>query len=294
MAASVGAAVALVTGASRGLGKGIAAALGDAGYTVYVTARSSGTPTYPEAGGTIEATAALVDKRGGRGIAVQCDHADDHDVRRVFDQIRDEHGHLDVLVNNVWGGYAGWHERRFGEMLAPFWDKPFEMFDASFQTGVRAHFTSSALAVPLMGAGSLIVTVSFFAGSYPRPTDDVAYTMAKAADDRMMLAMAEALRERQITCLAVYPGLVSTELVVAQASEAGLDMTNAETPEFTGRVIVALARDEQRPRLSGAVVPVAELADHYGIDDINGGRPPSLRPDFERDVIAVPPWPPTG
>jgi NAD(P)-dependent dehydrogenase (short-subunit alcohol dehydrogenase family) len=282
--------IALVTGASRGVGKGVAAALGAAGCTVYVTGRSSGTPTYAT-GGTIEETAALVDQRGGRGIPVRCDHTNDKDVRALFDRIRDQHGRLDILVNNVWGGYGGWHEKRFAQMLAPFWDQPFDLYDAAMTAGVRAHFTASALAVPLMGAGSLIATISFFAGSYPRPGDDVAYTMAKAADDRMMVSMAATLRERGITCVALYPGLVSTELVLA-TEDSGFDMSTAETPEFTGRVITALAADPNRLTLSGAVIPVAELAAHYDVTDINGTRPTSRRPEYERDMIPPVTWPP--
>jgi dehydrogenase/reductase SDR family member 1 len=282
--------IALVTGASRGVGKGVAAALGDAGCTVYVTGRSSGTPTYA-LGGTIEETAALVGRRGGRGIAVRCDHTDDKDVRALFDRIREQHGRLDILVNNVWGGYSGWHEKRFTEMLAPFWDKPFDLYDSAMTAGVRAHFTASALAVPLLGAGGLIVTISFFAGSYPRPGDDVAYTMAKAADDRMMVSMAVALRERGVTCVALYPGLVSTELVLATENPS-FDMSTAETPEFTGRVIAALAADPDRLALSGAVIPVAELAAHYDVTDVEGTRPASCRPEYERDAIPPVAWPP--
>ncbi|HYS35647.1 MAG TPA: SDR family oxidoreductase [Pseudonocardiaceae bacterium] len=129
---------------------------------MYVTGRSSGTPTYAT-GGTIEETAALVDQRGGQGIPVRCDHTNDEDVRALFDRIRDQHGRLDILVNNVWGGYGGWHEKRFAQMLAPFLDQPFDLYDAAMTAGVRAHFTASALAVPLMGADSLIATISFFA-----------------------------------------------------------------------------------------------------------------------------------
>ena len=281
--------IALVTGASRGVGKGVAAALGAAGCTVYVTGRSSGTPTYAT-GGTIEETAALVDERGGRGVPVRCDHTNDEDVRALFDLIRDQQGRLDILVNNVWGGYGGWHEKRFAEMLAPFWDQPFDLYDAAMIAGVRAHFTASALAVPLLGAGGLIATISFFVGSYPRPADDPAYTMAKAADDRMMVSMAAALRERRITCVSLYPGLVGTELVLA-TENSGFDMSTAETPEFTGRVIAALAADPDRLALSGAVIPVAELAAHYDVTDVNGNRPASCRPEYERDAIPPVAWP---
>src|SRR4051812_8764602 len=265
---------ALVTGASYGVGKGIALALGDAGATVFVTGRSD----------ELLETARQVDERGGRGIPIRCDHTDDEQVRAAFARIEAEAGRLDLLVNNVWGGYAGFHEGRFAEMKAPFWEKPFELYDANLGS-VRAHFTSTALAVPLMPAGGLVVTISFFVGRYPRAVDDVAYTMAKAADDRLMLCAAAALRSREITCLSLWPGLVSTELVQRDAEEAGFDMTRAETPEFTGRVIAALAADPAKAQLSGVAIPVAELAEHYGVADVGGNRPESARGEFGRDCL---------
>jgi NAD(P)-dependent dehydrogenase (short-subunit alcohol dehydrogenase family) len=277
--------VAVVTGASRGVGKGVAAALGSAGATVYVTGRSSGAATYPAAGGTIEQTAELVTARGGRGIPVRCDHTDDESVRALYEQVRAEHGRVDVLVNNAWGGYAGWHDGRYRDMLAPFWDKPFDIWDSMLHAGVRSHFTASALAVPLMPPGGLIVTVSFLIGSYPRAVDDVPYAVAKAADDRMILSMAAQLRERGITCVALYPGLVVTELIEATPD---LDLSTAETPEFTGRAVVALLGDRDRQRLSGAPLVVAELARHYGFTDVDGGVPASRRPEYEREALHPP------
>lgn len=265
---------ALVTGASYGVGKGIALALGDAGATVFVTGRSD----------ALLETARLVDERGGRGVPIRCDHTDDDQVREAFARVEAQAGGLDLLVNNVWGGYAGFHEGRFAEMGAPFWEKPFELYDANLSS-VRAHFTTTALAVPLLLPESLVVTISFFVGRYPRAVDDVAYTMAKAADDRLMLCAAAALRERGITCVSLWPGLVSTELVQRDAEAAGFDLTRAETPEFTGRVIAALAADPAKAQLSGVAIPVAELAEHYGVDDVDGTRPVSARGAFVRDCL---------
>ncbi len=265
---------ALVTGASYGVGKGIALALGDTGATVFVTGRSD----------ALLETARLVDERGGRGIAIRCDHTDDDQVRAAFAQIEAETDRLDLLVNNVWGGYQGFHDGRFAEMAAPFWEKPFDLYDANLAS-VRAHFTSTALAVPLLPHGSLVVTISFFAARYPRAVDDVAYMMAKAADDRLMLAAAAALGERGVTCVSLWPGLVSTELVLRDAEAAGFDLTRAETPEFAGRVIAALAADPDKAQLSGAALPVAELAEHYGVDDVGGHRPESARSEFVRDCL---------
>jgi len=172
-------AVAVVTGASRGVGKGVAVALGGAGMTVYCTARSAGTPTYAHLGGTVEETARDVTDAGGLGIAVACDHTDDDQVRALFARIARDHGRIDVLVNNVWGGYAAYHEDRFADLDAPFWTTPVAVWDDMFSAGVRAHYVASVLAVALMGPGALIVTISFFPGTYVGD-DAVAYSVAKA------------------------------------------------------------------------------------------------------------------
>src|SRR5687767_2343699 len=138
--------VALVTGASRGAGRGIAVKLGAAGATVYVTGRSvRGGPTTDDVPGTIEESAQEVTDRGGRGIAVRCDHTVDSDVESLFDRIRTEHGRLDLLVNNVWGGYENSACRPLP--LVPFWDQPLRQWNAMFTAGVRAHLVASRLAV---------------------------------------------------------------------------------------------------------------------------------------------------
>jgi NAD(P)-dependent dehydrogenase (short-subunit alcohol dehydrogenase family) len=160
--------VAVVTGASRGVGKGIAVALGEAGMTVYCTGRSAGgRPTYPGLGGAVDSTARAVDEAGGRGIGVVCDHRDDAQVTDLFARVAREHGRLDLLVNNVWGGYAAYHEGRPEDMEGPFWRQPISLWDDMFAAGVRAHYVATALAVPLLAPGALVVTVSFFPGGYP-------------------------------------------------------------------------------------------------------------------------------
>ena len=141
--------VALVTGASRGAGRGIAAELGAAGATVYVTGRSvAGGPTTDNVPGTIDDTAREVTARGGRGIAIRCDHTVDAEVDAVFAQIRSDHGRLDLLVNNVWGGYE--HSECKPLPLVPFWEQSLHQWDGMFTAGVRAHVTASRLAAPLM------------------------------------------------------------------------------------------------------------------------------------------------
>jgi NAD(P)-dependent dehydrogenase (short-subunit alcohol dehydrogenase family) len=271
--------VAVVTGASRGVGKGVAVALGAAGYTVYVTGRSTDDrPTYPGIGGTIGQTAGEVTAAGGRGIPVRCDHTDDAQVSALFDQVRAEAGHLDLLVNNVWGGYAAYHEDRHGDMAGPFWQQPLTVWDDMFTAGVRAHYVATVLAVPLLRPGGLVVTVSFFPGSYPSGDDQVAYSVAKAADDRMIAVMAAQLAERDITAVALYPGLVRTEGVMRAAEY--FDLSNSESPVFIGRAVAALADDPQVARRSGQCLVVAELAAEYGFSDVDGARPTSVRDHF--------------
>ena len=176
--------VAVVTGASRGVGKGIALALGAAGHVVYVTGRSAGTQvTFPAVGGTVDETARTVTAAGGTGVAVACDHTDDGQTAALFERVRAEQGGLDLLVNNVWGGYAAYHEDRHTDMEGPFWEQPLRVWDDMFTSGVRAHYAATVLAVPVLRPGALVVTVSFFPGSYLNGDDQVAYSVAKAADD---------------------------------------------------------------------------------------------------------------
>src|SRR5262245_15190739 len=137
--------VAVVTGASRGVGKGIAVALGEAGVTVYVTGRSDADSTTEGLPGTTQDTADAVTQRGGQGIAVRCDHTVDADVEALFARVRQEQGRLDILVNNIWGGYEQWS--RFTD---PFWEQPLRHWSGMFESGVRAHLVASRLAVPLM------------------------------------------------------------------------------------------------------------------------------------------------
>ena len=271
--------VAVVTGASRGVGKGVALALGAAGHTVYVTGRSSGAAvTYPAIGGTVEETAEAVTAAGGRGVPVVCDHTDDDQAKALFDRVRAESGGLDVLVNNVWGGYASYHEDRHEDMRGPFWEQPLRVWDDMFTAGVRAHYAATVLAVPLLRPGALVVTVSFFPGSYLDGGDQVAYSVAKAADDRMVAVMAAQLAERDVTAVSLYPGLVRTEGVMRAADF--FDLSNSESPEFVGRAVAALAADPQVSRRTGQVVVAAELAAEYGFTDVDGRTPTTARDFF--------------
>jgi dehydrogenase/reductase SDR family member 1 len=262
-----GAKVAVVTGASRGLGRGIAVALGAAGWTVWVTGRSSrvsGTASHLP--GTVEDTAGAVTAAGGRGIAAICDHRDDEQVRAMVARVQAESLALRLLVNNAWGGYERLNAGEWEEWNAPFWEQPLELWDAMFDGGVRAHYVTTALCAPLLraGPGGLVVTVSMAAGSAHDARYGVAYSVAKAADDRLALAVSTALSGDGVASVALYPGLVRTEGVMQFAEH--LDLAGSQSPEGVGAVVAALAADDEVMSLTGQALTVTDLARRYGID----------------------------
>jgi len=268
--------VALVTGGSRGVGRGVALGLGEAGATVYITGRTvEEGRSASRLPGTIQHTADEVSGLGGRGIAVQCDHRDDEQVRALFEQIRAEQGRLDVLVNNVWGGYEHYTDGTEFWKEKGFWDMPLSRWDAMFQAGVRAHYVASALAAPLMIAqqAGLIVNISFFAAQ--RNDRGVAYGVAKSASDCMAACMAHELRDQHVAAVSLYPGLVRTESVL----KANFDLSNSESPQFIGRAVAALAADPQVMDKTGQVLVAAALALEYGFTDIDGKQPCPLSVD---------------
>jgi dehydrogenase/reductase SDR family member 1 len=264
--------VAVVTGASRGVGKGIALGLGAAGATVYVTGRTTQEGTDIEKlGGTVFATAEEVTAIGGKGIAVGCDHRDDAQTEKLFQRVKEENARLDILVNNAWGGYEQMvHDGEF-TWLKPFWQQPFWRWDAMFHAGVRAAFVASAYAARMMveQKNGLIVNISFWAAQ--KYMGNVAYGAAKAAVDKMTADMAHEAGQHNITVISLYPGLVRTESVLRAAEY--FDMSNSESPEFTGRVIAALAGDPDILKRTGEVWVGAALAQEYGIRDIDGKQP---------------------
>jgi len=271
--------VAIVTGASRGVPQGIALGLGEAGMTVYVTGRTyaPGDQKF-SLSGTIVETANEVTAQGGKGIAIRCDHTDDEQVRAVFEQIDQEQGRLDVLVNGVWGGYEHFYDGTEFWNEKGFWTAPFSRWEKMFDAGVRAYFVSSAFAVPRMisqGKG-LIVNLSSFGAVDSKA--GVMYGVAKAATDRMTALMAYELKEYNIAVICLYPGLVRTESVL----QAGVfDLSNSESPQFIGRVVAALAADPANMEKSGQVLVAAEAAEMYGVKDIDGKQPRSIRDQFE-------------
>ena len=262
-------AVALVTGASRGVGRGVALGLGEAGATVYITGRTTaeGAGAIPLPG-TVHRTADEVTALGGTGIALPCDHRDDEQVRSVFAEIERRSGRLDLLVNNVWGGYEYfWDGTQFWTERG-FWTAPLDRWDAMFGAGVRAHYVASMLAAPAMVARQSGLIVNISAEGARLDDAGVAYTAAKAATDRMAAGMAHDLRPHGVAAVSLYPGLVRTESVL-KASEH-FDLTKSESPLFVGRVVAALAADPAVMERSGQVLTTAELAVAYGVVDEAG------------------------
>lgn len=275
--------IALVTGASRGAGRAIALELGSTGATVYVTGRSVlGGPTTDNVPGTIDETARGVTERGGTGVPVRCDHTSDADVEALFERLRRDHGRLDLLVNNVWGGYE--HPDCRPLTIAPFWEQPLEQWDRMFTAGVRAHLTASRLAVPLMvpQRGGLIVstTANLRALPYLR---NIFYDLAKNAVSHLAWAMAEELREHNIAAVAVAPGFMRTERVVEAFTRANaaaaLDGPGGpkETPAYLARAIVALVSDPRIMDKTGQLLEVGALAPEYGFTDVDGTQPAPFR-----------------
>ncbi|HKB13060.1 MAG TPA: SDR family NAD(P)-dependent oxidoreductase [Vicinamibacterales bacterium] len=249
--------IALVTGASRGVGRGIAAALRDAGATVYATGRSI-------ASANLDPSI----------VRLRCDHTDDAAVRSVFEHIAADHERLHLLVNNAWGGYEQMVDAsgRFTWML-PFWEQPAPRWDLMMNAGVRAAYVASQHAARMMvpERRGLIVNISFWAAQ--KHLGNVVYGIAKAATDKLTFDSAHELRPHNVTVVSLYPGLVKTEAVVA----AGVfDLSRAESPEFLGRAIAALAADPDVARRTGTIVVAAALAREYGFTDIDGRLPPAL------------------
>ena len=273
--------VAVVTGASRGVGKGIALGLGEAGAIVYVTGRTVKDKTDVEKlGGTVSDTAEAVTAIGGKGIGLQCDHIDDAQVEAVFKRIAKESNKIDVLVNNAWAGYENMREGRVFSYFKPFWEQPFWRWDAMFDAGVRAAYTSSAFAARSMTKkkSGLIVNISYWAAQvYMSNTQ---YGVSKAAVDKMTEYMAHELKKYKVAVVSLYPGLVRTESIMRNAKH--FDMSNSESPQFIGRVVAALASDPQIMKKSGKVLVAAQEALEYGIQDIDGRQPrPQTLADFQ-------------
>lgn len=267
--------VVIVTGASRGIGKGVAQHLGSQGATVYITGRTkaAGHHLFP---GTIYETAEAITKAGGKGIAIACDHAHDDEVKALFEQITSEQGHIDILVNNA-TTLAPPADLDFWNP-SPFWTKSLRVAD-QIMVGLRSAYVSSYYATPLLlqSEKALIANISFYGGETYHL--DPAYGATKAGLDKMAWDMAHDLKPHGIAVVSIWPGPTATEMIVSLATRipgGSQFLEVAETPQFTGRVIEALYNDPDLMLKSGQVVIGARAAIDYGFTDINGKQPPGL------------------
>ena len=259
--------VAIVTGASRGIGKGCALELGALGATVYVTGRSTSPRAHP-LGGTVAETAAAVTAAGGRGVAVACDHRDDAQVKRLFKQVETEQGRLDLLVNNA---FLIPKELTSGK---PFWEVPLSNWDDMIDVGTRSAYVASHFAAKLMTPAKRGLIANISSSGAREYAWHVAYGVGKCALDRLTADSAHELRAHGVAVVSLWPGLVLTErLQGAQAALPKLDFGGAESQRFTGRAVTALARDPEVLRFSGRALTSRELADVYGFTDVDGRLP---------------------
>lgn len=276
--------IAVVTGASRGAGRGIAIALGERGATVYVTGRTAQEGAAPLPG-TVGETAEAVTKAGGKGIAVQVDHADDESVAALFERIEREHGKLDILVNNV--------AHIDDDLIKPggFWEKSISLAKI-MDVGLRSQYIASYYAAPLMVKqknGLIAFTSSFGSVCYMHGP---AYGAQKAGGDKMAYDMAIDLKPHNVATVSIWMGILATERTKAAASinpDAYAEaLAIAETPEFTGRLIAAIYDDPNRAELSGKVLIGAEQAEVYGLKDDGGKQPASHRPQLGNPPVYSP------
>jgi NAD(P)-dependent dehydrogenase (short-subunit alcohol dehydrogenase family) len=289
---ALGGRVAVVAGATRGAGRGIAAALGEAGATVVCTGRTTGSQRSEyNRSETIEETAALVTQLGGRGIAIRVDHLDSGQVKALAERIRKDHGHIDVLVNDIWGaevlkgGPADWN--------TPIWRHDLNKGLRILRLAIETHLVTSHYLLPLLveRPGGLLVEVTDGTGDYnaTRYRLSVFYDLAKVAVNRLAFSQGHELRPHGATAVAITPGWLRSEMMLdnfgvseanwrdalktSGARSAPADFALSESPRYVGRAIVALASDPDRARWNQRSVSSAQLAAEYGFTDIDGSRP---------------------
>ena len=270
--------VAVVAGATRGAGRGIARMLGEAGATVYCTGRSTresgATPGRPE---TIEETADLVTAAGGRGIPIRADHTAEADVVRLFDMVRAESGRLDILVNDVWGGDD------ITEWGTPFWESDLSKGRRIVDTAVWSHILTARHALPMMVERNSGLLVEITDGDFLGYRGAFFYDFAKASATRLAYALAAELEDTGVTALAVTPGFLRSEAMLARfgVTEANWPdgarvdphFVASETPCFVGRAVAALAQDPDVRSRAGRVFASWTLSREYGFKDIDGRSP---------------------
>ena len=273
--------VALVAGATRGAGRGIARALGEAGAVVYCSGRSTrGAPATPNRPETIDETAEMIVRAGGKAIAVRTDHREPEEVRDLIERIRREEGRLDVLVNDIWGGDA-WLDWWWKEMR--FWKIPLEKGFAVIDTAFKTHLITAHEAIPLMleGKGGLIAGITD--GDAYCYRGQFYYDFVKTNVIRMAFALAYELRRQKIACVAITPGFLRSESMLdimgvteenwRDAAKKRPEWIESETPMLVGRAVAALASDRRLMKKTGRVFNSAELAREYGFTDVDGRVP---------------------
>ena len=269
--------VAVVTGASRGAGRGIAIGLGSHGCTVYVTGRSEkpGDASMP---GTIYETADAVTKAGGKGIAVRVDHARDEQVKALFDQVKQEQGRIDILVNNA--------AAISDDLTTPghFWEKPLSLGNL-IDVGLRSSYVASWYAAPMMTARRKGLVAFTSGGGSVHYVFGAAYGAQKAGQDKLAADMAVDFKEFNVAAISIWMGAVMTdrlrEVIASDPEKFGYLLDTTESPEFTGNVIWALYTDPEVMALSGQTVIGAEVAHKYGFTDAGGRQPPSYRDTYK-------------
>ncbi|MFH0882345.1 MAG: SDR family NAD(P)-dependent oxidoreductase [bacterium] len=276
--------IAIVTGATRGIGLGIARGLGEAGATVIVTGRStSGKRNRELLPGTVESASRIVEEAGGVGRWFVCDHINEAEVQTLVERVREEFGRLDILVNSAWGGYEDYDPYGFE---TPFWQLDPDYWDRMVERGLRITWRTSRLAVPLMisSGGGLIVNLS--AGDRELYLGNLIYDTTKNAVDRMTFGMATELGDHNISVVSLYPGFTRTERVMS-VYQGPLEIT--ESPLYSGRAVVALATDPKVIRKSGKGFKTGELAREYTFVDEDGRQPAPFHIDSPEAEITRPP-----
>jgi len=270
--------IALVAGATRGAGRGIACALGEAGATVYCTGRSiRGSPATKGRPETIEETAEMVTSLGGLGFSVQTDHTRSDQVKALCERIRKQHGGLDILVNDVWGG------DELTEFGKTFWTASLDQGLLMLERAVHSHIITSHFAAPLMFDRGQGLIVEITDGDSFQYRGNIFYDLVKISVIRLAFTMGFELRKRNITALALTPGFLRSEamlehfgVTVETWRDAGQKDPNflaSESPLYVGRAVVALASDPQVSKKNGRVFSSWDLAEEYGFTDVDGRRP---------------------
>lgn len=275
--------VAVVTGASRGLGRGIAVALGQAGFTVYCTGRSAAAPTGTWSG-TVFQTAAEIDAAGGRGVPVVCDHGDDGQTKALFDRVNEEAGRLDLLVNNAFA-MPDW-----AAVDSPFWERPLSLWHDMIDIGLRSSYVASSFAAPIMirrRSGIIAMTSGPGAKIYRH---SLPYGVGKAGTDKLAHDMAHDLKPHDVAALSIWPGLIGTERTLHHMSKnplgGGGTVAHMETPFFIGRILARIHSVGDAMILSGGTFYSTELAERYGVEDADGLLPTSRRLMFGAPLFA--------